>query len=399
MGWPTDRAGLHIAAARQSRVGILLALFVMGFATFLNLYATQPMLPQFRQIFHASELLVSLTVSAPALAVALAAPVLGLMADALGRKRVIVTAMLGLAIPTVLSATSNGLGQFIAWRFLQGLFIPGVIAVAMAYISEETRRQSVGSTMATYVSGTVVGGFVGRFAGGLIAAHWGWRMAMLVLGLATLAGAFATWWLLPRSTKFVRHNNAAASLASLKGHLRNKQLLATYWVGFNVLFCLVGTFTYVNFYLADAPFHLEPAALASIFFVYLIGAVVTPFSGRMIDRIGYRRALIGAVGISAAGILITLVHYLPVVVLGLAMAASGAFACQSAASSNVGRVAGKARSSAAGLYVGMYYFGGCVGSIIPGYLWNSRGWTGCVGVIVIMQVLTASIAGKLWKEG
>lgn len=399
MEWPADGAGVLKPDAGRSRVGILLALFVMGFATFLNLYATQPMLPQFRQIFHATELMVSLTVSAPALAVALAAPVLGLMADALGRKRVIVTAMLGLAIPTVLSATSNGLGQFIAWRFLQGLFIPGVIAVAMAYISEETQRQSVGSTMATYVSGTVVGGFVGRFAGGLIAAHWGWRMAMVALGLATFSGAFATWWLLPRSTKFVRHNNAAASFASLKGHLRNPQLLATYWVGFNVLFCLVGTFTYVNFYLADAPFNLAPAALASIFFVYLIGAVVTPFSGRMIDRIGYRRALIGAVGISAAGMLITLIPSLPVVVLGLTLAASGAFACQSAASSNVGRVAGKARSSAAGLYVGMYYFGGCVGSIVPGYLWSSGGWTGCVGIIVIMQVITALIAGKLWKEG
>jgi predicted MFS family arabinose efflux permease len=268
----------------------------------------------------------------------------------------------------------------------------------MAYISEETQRQSVGSTMATYVTGTVVGGFVGRFAGGLIAAHWGWRAAMLALGIATLSGAFATWWLLPRSTKFVRHNNAAASLASLKAHLRNKQLLATYVVGFNVLFCLVGTFTYVNFYLADEPFNLAPAALASIFGVYLIGAVVTPFSGRILDRIGYRRTLIGAVAIAALGMLITLFHSLPIVILGLALAASGAFACQSAASSNVGRVAGKARSSAAGLYVGMYYFGGCVGSIIPGYLWNTAGWAGCVGVIVIMQVVTVTIAGNLWKE-
>jgi MFS transporter, YNFM family, putative membrane transport protein len=398
IGWPASVAAAPIPAKGQSRAGILLALFVMGFATFLNLYATQPMLPQFRQIFHASELLVSLTVSAPALAVALAAPVLGLMADALGRKRVIVAAMLGLAIPTILSATATGLTELIVWRFFQGLFTPGIIAVAIAYISEETPRHSTGSTMATYVTGTVVGGFSGRFAAGLIAAQWGWRTAMVTLGVATLVGAFATWWLLPRSTKFVRHNNVAASFASLKAHLRNKQLLATYAVGFNVLFCLVGTFTYVNFYLADAPFHLAPAALASIFGVYLIGAVVTPFSGRILDRIGYRRTLIGAAGIAAAGMLITLIHYLPIVILGLALAASGAFACQSAASSNVGRVAGKARSSAAGLYVGMYYFGGCVGSIVPGYLWKGTGWVGCVGIIVVIQAFIALIAGKIWRD-
>ena len=83
-----------------SRSGLLLALFMMGFGTFLNVYATQPLLPQFRQLFHASELLVSLTVSATVLAVALGAPVIGSLADVIGRKRVIVTAMFGLALPT-----------------------------------------------------------------------------------------------------------------------------------------------------------------------------------------------------------------------------------------------------------------------------------------------------------
>src|SRR5512146_119053 len=77
----------------RGRVTVLLALFVTGYATFINLYVTQPLLPQFRQIFHASELKVSLTVSTAVLAVALAAPLVGLLADTLGRKRVIVAAM------------------------------------------------------------------------------------------------------------------------------------------------------------------------------------------------------------------------------------------------------------------------------------------------------------------
>lgn len=396
--WPTVQGELPQPAAPRNRAGLLLALFITGFATFVNLYATQPLLPQFRQIFQASELMVSLTVSAPVLAVALAAPLIGLLADALGRKRVIVAAMLGLALPTALAATAANLGQLIGWRFLQGFFTPGIIAVAMAYISEEAPQGSVGSTMATYVTGTVVGGFAGRFTSGLIAARWGWRTAMVVLGVATLAGALATWWLLPRSTRFVRHDNAAASMASFRAHLHNRQLLATYAVGFNVLFCLVGAFTYVNFYLADAPFHLGPAALASIFAVYLVGAAVTPVAGRLLDRIGYRRALIGAASMAAVGALMTLIHSLPIVIAGLAVAASGAFACQSAASSQVGKAAGKARSSAAGLYVGFYYLGGCVGSILPGCLWKQTGWAGCVAIMVCMQAITATIARKLWKD-
>ena len=57
-----------------SRAAALSALFIAGFATFINLYATQPLLPEFRRIFSASELMVSLTVSAPVLAVMLIAP-------------------------------------------------------------------------------------------------------------------------------------------------------------------------------------------------------------------------------------------------------------------------------------------------------------------------------------
>ncbi|MGA3115823.1 MAG: MFS transporter [Syntrophobacteraceae bacterium] len=392
--------GLAIPArtAIGMRMSALTALFISGFGTFLTLYATQPLLPQFRQIFRASELMVSLTVSAPVLAVALMAPLIGLLADAVGRKRVIVAAMLGLAVPTVLAATAANLVQLIVWRFMQGIFIPGIIAVAIAYISEESPGQSVGSTMAIFVTGTVVGGFGGRFIAGLASTHWGWRTAFVVLGAVLLAAALSTWRLLPRSTKFVRQTNAPAAFESVWKHLRNPQLLATYAVGFNVLFCMVGAFTYVNFYLAEKPFFLGSAALASIFAVYLIGAVITPVAGRILDSIGYRRALVGAVAVSGSGMLLTLIQHLPVVIAGLALQATGVFVCQSASSSQVGKAAGAARSSAAGLYVSCYYLGGCAGSILPGFFWKQAGWPGCVAIIISMQLITSLIANKLWQD-
>lgn len=349
-------------------------------------------------MFRASEVLVSLTVTAPVVAVALMAPLVGLLADSLGRKCVIVSAILGLSFPTALAASASTLGELIFWRFLQGIFIPGIIAVTMAYISEESPVHSVGSTMATYVTGTVVGGFSGRFICALCATHWGWRTSFVVLGLSTLAGAALTWQLLPRSTKFIRQNNAAASLKSLRDHLRNPELMATCSVGFNVLFCLVGTFTYVNFYLADSPFCLGTTALGTIFAVYLIGAVVTPMAGHFLDRIGFRQGMVGATVLAVAGILMTLIPLLPAVVAGLTLCAIGAFICQSAASSQVGKAAGKARSSAAGLYVSLYYFGGCAGSIIPGFLWKEAGWSGCVALTVGMQAIVALVAYKLWKD-
>jgi predicted MFS family arabinose efflux permease len=387
-----------ISAAGANRTGTLTALFIAGFATFVNLYATQPLLPHLREIFHASEFMVSLTVSAPILAVALSASWLGLVADSMGRKRVIVTSIFAMAIPTVLSATASNLHQLIGWRFLQGLFTPGIVAVAMAYISEETPGHLAGSTMSIYLTGAVVGGFCGRFSSGLIAARWGWQASMVVLGIATFAGALLTWWIMPRSRNFVPHHNVAESIASLRSHLHNPQLLATYAVGFNVLFCLAGVFTYVNFYLADPPFLLGPAALASIFAVYLIGAAVTPYSGRLLDKIGHRRLLVGSSMIVSSGMLLTLLHNTPMVVAGLACAAVGAFASQVGASTYVGQVARQARSSASGLYVAFYYLGGCAGSALPGLFWKKAGWLGCVGLMIFMQAVIALIAIRVWKN-
>ena len=388
----------HPSTRARTRLGIHVALFATGFGAFLSLYCTQPLLPEFRRLYQASELMVSLTVSAPVLAVALMAPLAGMLADALGRKRVIVVALLGLALPTMLVATAANLTQIIIWRFFQGLFIPAIISTTIAFISEEAPDGSVGAVMATYVTGTVVGGFVGRFTTGWITQQWGWRPAFVLLGILSLIVVLLAWWLLPRATRFERQRSASTALRTMTQHLRNPQLLATFAVGFNVLFSLVGAFTYVNFYLADDPFLLGTAALASIFAVYLIGAVITPLAGRMLDRIGFRRMLMLAVGTSACGLLLTFIPSLPAVIAGLTLHCSGVFACQSASSGHVGKAARTARSSAAGLYVTFYYLGGFVGSSLPGYLWASAGWFGCVALMLGMQAISILIAYKLWMD-
>src|SRR4051812_5108460 len=162
----------------QSAVGLerpLVAVMLAGMCTFLNVYCTQPLLPYLRDLFHASELEVSLTVSATIFAVAVVAPFIGLIAERRGRKKVIVPSLFLLTVPTVLAATANSLHALIIWRFLQGIFVPGVIAVMLAYINEEWVGRGIGRAMAYYVTGTVLGGFLGRFASGVIATHWNWR--------------------------------------------------------------------------------------------------------------------------------------------------------------------------------------------------------------------------------
>jgi MFS family permease len=142
---------------------------------------------------------------------------------------------------------------------------------------------------------------------------------------------------------------------------------------------------------------LGTAALGLLFTVYLVGAFVTPFAGRLIDHMGHRFTLTLAFGGGIAGICLTLLPSLPAVILGLSMCCTGVFIGHSSASSYIGTVAREARASAVGLYVMCYYAGGSAGSALSGHFWNRGGWPACVALVVSVQLLTIITALVFWK--
>ena len=371
---------------------------VAGFCSFLQMYSTQPLLPMLTGIFHASKMAVSLTVTLAGLGVAVAAPIAGILADKIGRKRVMVWSAFLLGACSLAAATSPGLSMLLFWRFCQGLCTPGVFSVTIAYINDEWASGGAGAVLSSYVSGTVLGGFSCRFISGLVAAHFGWRWVFIVLGVLTLAGGVAIAKLL-EPERHIPHASSSlrAWFAAAHTHLRNRRLLATYCIGFCVLFSLLATFTYVTFYLAAPPFNLQPAALGSIFFVYLVGAAVNPLAGRAIDRIGQRKVLAWGIGAGIAGIAFTLAHSLWMVGLGLTLCSSGVFAATTAANNFVGVAAEHDRALAVGLYTAFYYVGGGLGAAIPAYFWDLGGWPACVAFIASVQVVTVMIALTFWR--
>src|SRR5512141_1572526 len=118
-------------STRQLAVGLI------GYCCFINLYSPQAILPLLSTEFGAGAAEIANIMTASTLAVALTAPFTGTVADVLGRKRVIVTAMFALAVPCVMVALAPTLPALIGWRFIQGLVMPPIFAVVIAYIGEE----------------------------------------------------------------------------------------------------------------------------------------------------------------------------------------------------------------------------------------------------------------------
>ena len=369
-----------------------IAVATAGFCTFLNLYSPQALLPALAREFGVGVAEISSIMTASALAIALTAPFTGAIADVLGRKRVITAAMLAVVVPMAGAALAPDVPALIAWRFFQGLLLPPIFAVTVAYIGDEWPPPEVAGVAGVYIAGSSLGGFCGRFVPGVLADVVGWRTAFLALAGLSLLGAVAVALLLPREKSFVRSEGLGASARQMLRHLRNPQLVATYAIGFGVLFNFIAMFTYVSFHLAAAPYYFSPTLLGAIFVTYLVGTVIAPMTGWMMARLGRRRFILAVIAAWACGAALMLAPPVAAIIAGLILCAGCGMLCQTISTGYVTEIAKAGRSSAVGLYVTSFYIGGSMGAFLPGLAWNAGGWPACIAMVIAMLAAMALIA-------
>jgi MFS transporter, YNFM family, putative membrane transport protein len=374
-----------------------LAVATAGFCTFLHLYGPQALLPELARDFGVGAAQISTMITASTLAIALTAPFTGAAADVLGRKRLITAAMFAVAVPVLMETIATDPGTLIFWRFIEGLLLPPIFTVVLAYIGDEWPPAEVAGVAGLYVSGSSLGGFSGRLIPGIVGDLAGWRYAFLAIAAIGLAGAIVVATKLPREKRFVRSEGFLASVRQMLRHLRNLQLMATCAVGFGVLFNFIAIFTYVSFRLAAPPYKFSPSLLGALFFTYLAGTAVTPWTGRVVMRYGRRALMIGVISVWLAGLALLLAPPVPMIMLGLALCAGCGMLCQATSTGYVTASVNQGRSSAIGLYVSSFYIGGSVGGVAAGALWGTAGWWAVVALSAAVVVTMGMIVIFVWS--
>ena len=355
-----------------------LALYSTAVIVFSDMYITQPILPLLSQEFGVAPATAGLSVSAVVLLIALASTIYGPLSDQLGRKRVMVGSCLLLAIPTLLCAFAPSFRLLLLGRALQGLCIPGLTAVAVAYLGDTVPPAALGRSVGGWIAANVAGGLTGRVASGLITDFLGWRMAFVIFGQLTLLCGIWMGVALPRDLP--RHRRGwLDAYRGMFAHLGNRALLGAFLIGGSLFFGFIGIFTYLPYYLTAPPFFLSPALVALAYVSYLAGVIVSPWAGRLSAR--YPRRLLIAVGLGIAmlGIGLTLIPLLPVVVASLFVLCTGMFTAQAIAPALVNTLARYNKGGAGALYLMSYYLGGTLGAALPGVAWQHFGWLGVVG--------------------
>jgi len=386
----------RISAGTPAYRRLALALLIAGLSTFALLYSVQSLLPVFAREFHVSAAESSLVVSLATGAMALMLLVASVVSDRVGRRAMMVTSLFAGSILTIVSAALPSWHALLVTRFLTGIALSGIPAIAMTYLAEEVDAKTIGGTMGLYIAGAALGGMIGRIGSSVIADWLGWRVALGSVGVICLIGAFVFRWAAPVSRSFVpRRHDLASFLDSIHVLRRDAGLPWLYCEGFLLMGAFITIYNYVSFRLLAPPYSLSQSAVGAIFLFYIVGSFVSTWYGRLAGRLGRRRVFWIPILVFLIGVGMTAASPLILIVAGIGVATAGYFGAHSVASSWVGRRGHAAPAQAAAFYSFFMYVGSSVLGSAGGVAWNQGKWPGVALFTMVLLALALAVALRL----
>ncbi|VVT00584.1 Inner membrane transport protein YnfM [Sphingomonas aurantiaca] len=372
---------------------LTLAMLFAGFSTFSLLYSVQPLLPLFAAQYGLTAEAASLAVSLATGPLAIGILFAGFVSDRVGRRPLMIAAMFAAGALTVAAAVVPGWNGLLVLRFLTGVALAGVPAVAMAYVAEEVDSGAVGAAMGLYIAGSALGGMAGRLVVSVVADLEGWRWALAAVGIAGLAMAEAFRRLAPPSRNFTPSVGRPGALLRSAGSLfTDRAMPLLYLEAFLLMGVFVTIYNYAGFRLMRAPYGLSQAAVGAVFLLYVLGSVSSAKFGTLAGRRGRRTIFWIPVVLLIVGVALTAMTPLALVIAGIAVVTIGFFGAHSIASAWVGRRAQGARGQAAAFYLFFYYMGSSVLGSAGGVAWTHAGWPGVTAFCLLLGVAALVIA-------
>ncbi len=364
------------------------AVAAAGISSFALLYAPQPVLPQLAAQYHLDPGGAALAVSVATGALAIAVLPIAALSEVVGRRPVILTSVVASVVLGLLVPLMPTYPAVLVLRALQGVAIAGFPGVAAAYLAERLGRAGVAAAVGAMIAGNTVGGMLGRLASGFTAGPLGWRGALLVVAGVGAVCSAVTVVTLPPGTRPGRAHGVGRGLLTA---LRKPVLLAQYAVALLAMGSFVALYNAAGFRLTGAPLELSPAVASLVFLAYATGSVSSAAAGRLVARVGRRRALVGALLLTALGAALTLPDSLPLVITGFLVLTCAFFAAHAVANGWAAADAPEtARGQVGGTYTAAYYLGSSVGGAAGAWVYGHAGWSWLIAVVAVWLLLAVA---------
>ncbi|MEO8935494.1 MAG: MFS transporter [Burkholderiaceae bacterium] len=331
------------------------------------------------------------------LSAALMAPVWGRLADRYGRKPMLIRASLGMAVAIGAIGLVENVWQLVALRLLTGL-LGGYASGSTILVATQTPRARSGWALGTLSSAIMAGNLVGPLVGGALPPLIGIRNTFFAAGAAIFVAFMATSTLIreaprPRVDQSVRRPSNWQAIPD-KG-----PLVAMLVTGALLMLANMSIEPIITVYVAslvDDPAHVTMTAgvvMAAAAFGSILSAARL---GRVADRIGHWRVVVGCLAVSAALLIpqafVTAAWQLVALRFLMGLALGGLLPCIAAVIRH--HVPEGSAGLALGYSVSAQYTGQVIGPVLGGFVGGQVGMRAVfVGTCVLMA---AGAMGNGW---
>jgi MFS transporter, DHA2 family, multidrug resistance protein len=224
----------------------------------------------------------------------------GFLATRFGRKRVLMAAVVGFVVASVLCGIAQSLVQIVAFRLLQGFFGAALVPLGQSVLLDVYSVEERGSAMALFGVSVMVGPVLGPVIGGWLTDHYSWRWVFYInVPLGALAFAGISFFLRETKTSaatkldWLGFGSLSVAIATMQVFLdRGSQLdwFSSFEILIEAVVCasalyvfLVHTFTAKNSFVNPRLF-LDRNFSVGVLFIFIVGitylaslALLTPY--------------------------------------------------------------------------------------------------------------------------
>jgi MFS family permease len=270
------RRGMKAVPWDSAALYLILASSLMGV---MGVSLISPILPELRTVFDISDSQVGLIITVYTLPGVFLTPFIGLVADRIGRRRVIIPLLVTFGIGGAGIAFAGSFRQVLALRFLQGIGASALVTLAVTLIGDFYDGAQQNAVMGLNSSTIGTGAAMYPLIGGALAGIR-WNAPFLFYGIGVLVGLVAVVFLPEPDGR--EASDVRTYLSGLRDVATDQKALAIFGAIFVVFFVFYGAVQTALPLLLSDEFALTPSEIGlSLAMVSIASAAISSQYGRI----------------------------------------------------------------------------------------------------------------------
>ncbi|MFL5070463.1 MAG: MFS transporter [Xanthobacteraceae bacterium] len=367
---------------------------VVTFATSLFTRAVDPVIPQIATSLWVDPATAALLSTAFALPYAVLQPLLGPLADVIGKARMMTICLVLLTAASLASAFAESFAVLLTLRMLSGIVSGGIFPAAMAFAADLAPIGQRQVALSRILFAGMSGNLLGASAAGIVADLIGWRGVFLLTGaigaLALLTAIIGFRTTDVKSTR-IPFKSVPAGYRAILANPRAKVCFGA--VFFEGIF-IFGVFPYVALLLlaggearaSIAGLVIAGFSLGGVLYAMVVGALLEMFGQRRIMMTG---GLVAAIALSSVALHV----WWPLALLAFGFLGLGFYLLHGSIQVFMTELAPEARGSSAALHSSSFFLGQAIGPVFYGLglAWAGQGPTLVIAAIGVALVALISV--------